>query len=91
MATRTRSNDNVPDEAKAAKPTAESKPTVPSLRGSAWLPTNVGRFLARAAAVCGLEPLSDGTTAVHLYGGQRVVVTATVEAIDAALAKAERS
>lgn len=91
MATRTRSNDNVPDEAKAAKPTAESKPSVASLRGSVWLPTNEGRFLARAAAVAGLCGLRDGTTAVLLFGGHRVVVKLSEGAVDAALAKVSGS
>ena len=91
MATRTRSNDNAPREAPAVKPVAEGKPSTGSLRGSVWLPTSVGRFLARSAAVAGLEGLADGTTAVHLLGGQRVVVKLSAEAVDAALAKVSGS
>jgi hypothetical protein len=91
MASRQRSNDNAPDEAKAVKAAAEGKPPTATPRGSAWLPTNVGRFLARTAAVAGLNGLSDGTTAVLLFGGHRVVVKGTVEAVASALAKAEHS
>jgi hypothetical protein len=91
MATQPRSNDNAPKEAKAVKATAEGKPTTASLRGSVWLPTNEGRFLARAAAVAGLCGLKDGTTAVLLFGGHRVVVKLSEGAVDAALAKVSGS
>jgi hypothetical protein len=47
--------------------------------------------MARTAAVAGVEALTDGTTAVHLLSGARVVVEAEAGAVVAALAKAERS
>jgi hypothetical protein len=91
MTTRKRSDDKAPQEAKAARPVVEGKPLTASLSGSAWLPTSKGPFLARAAAVAGVETLSNGKTAVHLFSGSRVVVDAGAVAVVDALAKAERS
>ncbi len=91
MTTRQRSDDNAPKEAKAERPTAEGKPKPASLRGSAWLPTSTGRFLACTAALAGLNGLTKGTTAVLLFGGHRVVVDLPVGDVEAILAKAAGS
>jgi hypothetical protein len=91
MATRQRTPDNAPQEAKAAKPVAEGEPKTASLRGSVWFRTTVGRHLACSAAVAGLNGLSDGTTAVLFFGGHRVVVKHEIGVVEAALAKAAGS